>query len=59
MTLLLNGCEQLSKIMRPHRLFWKKTGQGGVKEFTKKDKFLLFQGRIYVPIMLCSDVIVK
>ena len=37
----------------------KKISQGDVKEFAKKDGFLLFQGRIYVPTKLCSDVIAE
>ena len=37
----------------------KKISQGDVKEFTKKDKFLLFQGEIYVPTKLRSEIIAE
>ena len=37
----------------------KKISLGDIKEFTKKDGFLLFQGRIYVPIKLRKEIITK
>ena len=37
----------------------KELSLGGVKEFAEKDKFLLFQGKIYVPIKLRKEVIIK
>ena len=37
----------------------KKLSQGDVKEFIKKDKFLLFQGRIYVLTKLRSKIITE
>ena len=37
----------------------KKISQGDIKKFIKKDKFLLFQGRIYMPIKLRSKIITE
>ena len=32
---------------------------GDIKEFAKKDKFLLFQEKIYVPIKLRKEIIAE
>ena len=37
----------------------KEISQGDVEEFTKKDGFLLFQRRIYVPIKLRREIIIE
>ena len=37
----------------------KEMGQGDIKEFTKKDKFLIFQKRIYLPTKLRSKIIAE
>ena len=37
----------------------KKISQGDIKKFTKKNKFLLFQERIYVPTKLQKKIIAE
>ena len=37
----------------------KEMSLGDIEEFTKKDGFLTFQGRIYVPTRLRSEIITK
>ena len=37
----------------------KKMSLGDIKEFTKKNGFLLFQGRIYVPTKLKKEIITE
>ena len=37
----------------------KETSQGDVKEFIKKDGFLLFQERIYVPTKLRTKIVAE
>ena len=54
--------EQLQTVIREDettQTILKKMGQGDIKEFTKKDKFLLFHKRIYVPTKLRSKIIAK
>ena len=41
------------------KIILKKIGQKDIKEFAENNRFLLFQERIYVPISLRKEIIIK
>ena len=54
--------EQLRAAVRNNKIMQailKEVSQEDIKKFTKKDKFLLFQERIYVPTKLQSEIIAE
>ena len=57
--LLLNNYKQLFKEDETTHVIQKKLSQENVEEFAEEDKFLLFQGRIYVPAKLYREIIAE